>query len=506
MKRSSALFAAPRAALTAIATLVIPVAVALLLWASSGANINLVDSAMRAGVIAWVLALGAPAHLTISADDAARLGFDGQLSFAIELAPLGITALIARRCWRIGRGLSGRDGRMGGVAAVAVVFGLVAVLASTLTATDSVSTAPWAAALGAVLISGLATITGAKPWRGVDGQTRNESVAEALRVASGIAAAVLAAGAAALAIAMVFGAGRMISAFEMLHADAGSALGLALAQILLLPNAIVWAIAWMLGPGVQLGAGSVSTPFGTTAAPVPLIPLLGAVPEGGSPWLGAVCALPVLAGLLGALAPRMGSAVELPPLRRTLVSLAGSLTVAVTIGALAWLAGGGIGPGRAGWFGPNALSVLGAAALLLSLGAVIGALIPRGFVLGEADDAERPAPAPRKAVTSSASRGRGVTRASRLPIDAPEPVDVDEHERDGNDADPSDASVSVSVSEDSDVEWDEPSSRANRSFSVDRADAPRGASRARLAPADEDAPEPDIYADIDPDTDGAERD
>ena len=81
---------------------------------------------------------------------------------------------------------------------------------------------------------------------------------------------------------------------------------------------------------------------------------------------------------------------------------------------------------------------------------------------------------------------------------------MDEHERVGNDADPSDASVSVS--EDSDVEWDEPSSRANRSFSADRADAPRGASRARLAPADEEVPEPDIYADIDPDTDGAERD
>ncbi|MET7378131.1 DUF6350 family protein [Streptomyces sp. NPDC005526] len=68
----------------------------------------------------------------------------------------------------------------------------------------------------------------------------------------------------------------------------------------LLPNAMLWAAAYALGPGFVLGAGHVVGPLSSAPAPLlPPFPLLAAVPDAGpgTPVNWACAAVPVAAGL-----------------------------------------------------------------------------------------------------------------------------------------------------------------------------------------------------------------
>ncbi|MFF8940994.1 DUF6350 family protein [Streptomyces sp. NPDC014864] len=68
----------------------------------------------------------------------------------------------------------------------------------------------------------------------------------------------------------------------------------------LLPNAMLWAAAYALGPGFVLGTGHVVGPLSSAPAPLlPPFPLLAAVPDSGpgTPVNWACAAVPVVAGL-----------------------------------------------------------------------------------------------------------------------------------------------------------------------------------------------------------------
>ena len=53
-------------------------------------------------------------------------------------------------------------------------------------------------------------------------------------------------------------------------------IALLLAQLALVPNALVWAASYALGAGFVMGAGSVVAPAGTELGMLPGLPLLGA--------------------------------------------------------------------------------------------------------------------------------------------------------------------------------------------------------------------------------------
>ena len=85
----------------------------------------------------------------------------------------------------------------------------------------------------------------------------------------------------------------------------GSAL-LLLAGLSYLPNSVIWAIAYMLGPGFAFGVGTAVSPSGSALGAVPAFPMLAALPVGPKaafpPWLGFfVLVMPYLAGALAGL-------------------------------------------------------------------------------------------------------------------------------------------------------------------------------------------------------------
>ncbi|MFG2818912.1 DUF6350 family protein [Kitasatospora sp. NPDC048365] len=128
--------------------------------------------------------------------------------------------------------------------------------------------------------------------------------AGAARVAGRAAAlwllAMVAAGGAVLVLAVVLGtAGRSA---RLLGTGPADWLGILLACAALLPNAVVWAAAYALGPGFAVGTGTVAAPFGTRLGAVPDFPLFALVPApGGAGWGLLACALPLGAGVLPAL-------------------------------------------------------------------------------------------------------------------------------------------------------------------------------------------------------------
>ena len=51
-----------------------------------------------------------------------------------------------------------------------------------------------------------------------------------------------------------------------------------LAQVLFIPNAIVWALSWLAGPGFFMGRDVLHSPASAPTMPIPAIPLFGATP------------------------------------------------------------------------------------------------------------------------------------------------------------------------------------------------------------------------------------
>ncbi|SPE57598.1 hypothetical protein SNS2_3270 [Streptomyces netropsis] len=162
----------------------------------------------------------------------------------------------------------------------------------------------------------------------------------------------------------------------------------------LLPNAVVWAAAYGLGPGFTVGAGSVVAPLGAVAYPaLPSFPLLVAVPSPGDagPLMLVVAAL--LSVATGAAVARF--TVPRPPavvgVREVaaIAALAAVVCAAVTA-ALAFAASGALGAATLATFGPPWWLSGGAALAWTFLIGVPGALVLRWLRRGAVAQRLRP--------------------------------------------------------------------------------------------------------------------
>jgi hypothetical protein len=307
---------------------------------------------LRAAGVLWLVAH----HVEVTVHGVGRIG----------LLPLGLVLLPAALLERAGRWLAHeghvRRLRDVGYAGLAIAFpyalftGAVAVASRTSFATPSL----WQAIADgfgiALLAGGFGAARGLAPWRKLAGLVppRPRSVLLGML--------------AALAVLTVFGA-VLDAASLAVHLSAykqavvaldpgfgGSAL-LLLAGLSYLPNSVIWAVAYMLGPGFAFGLGTAVSPSGSALGAVPAFPLLAALPVDAKaafpPWLGFfVLLLPYLAGALaGLMTVRIAPtpSYEAAPLWGLLT---GSL-VAVVVGFGAKLSGGPLGAGRLASVGPS---------------------------------------------------------------------------------------------------------------------------------------------------------
>lgn len=144
---------------------------------------------------------------------------------------------------------------------------------------------------------------------------------------------------------------------SQLAPGAVSTVVLVAAQLLVLPTLMVWTSAYLLGPGFAVGAGTVFAPDGIVAGPLPVVPMLGGLPQPDSLW-GEV----PLIGLTGILTGLIAGAWLVRRLRRRPVPamtgavILGAVLAAGVLAALACLTSGAVGPGAMSRLGADWLA------------------------------------------------------------------------------------------------------------------------------------------------------
>jgi Family of unknown function (DUF6350) len=194
-------------------------------------------------------------------------------------------------------------------------------------------------------------------------------------------AAMTAAGAVVFASGLVAHWTTATQIFERSGSELGSEFGMLLLVIGYLPNAVVGALAFAMGPGFTMGTASL-TPLHLTVTKVPALPLFAAVPEHQSRTLLGLMVLPLAVGLFLGWAYRR---VAPNPLGRLRAMLVASAVVGAVFFVLAALAGGRLGGG--------VFSPVTAPAGLVGAVAMGWVLVPGGIVVWLAGPREpRPVP------------------------------------------------------------------------------------------------------------------
>ena len=251
---------------------------------------------LRTAAMLWLVAH----HVGFTVRGAGRIGL---LPLGLVLLPGALLALAGRWVVRVG-GVTRL--RHVGYAAVALALpyallaGALAVASRTAVASPSLWQAVIASFLLALVAGGLGAARGLAPWSRLASlmPPRPRSVVMGML---GSAAVLVAAGAVLAGASLAVHLPEVKAATDALAPGVGGAALLLLAQVAYAPNAIIWAIAYTLGPGFAFGTGTVVAPTGSVLGAVPVFPMLAAIPTGARPggpaWVAvAVLALPYLAG------------------------------------------------------------------------------------------------------------------------------------------------------------------------------------------------------------------
>lgn len=339
--------------------LLLVLAPVLVLWlADDRAGTGVLD-VLRTAAQLWLVAHGA--SLEVPA------GTYGLTPLGLLLLPGWLLGRAGRACAQAGQGPGGLSRH---AVAVAVPYGVVAGVAGLLGATDAVAPTPVSSVLSPALLAALAVLVGGRGCL----PAAPVGLLRLARPVLGATAVLVAAGALLVGAALALHLPRASELAGASEPGAVGGLGLLLAGLALVPNAVVWGVSWLAGPGFTLGAATAVGPFGHELGPVPAFPLLAALPDAAPPgWVGVlVLAVPVGAGLLaGRLVDR---SLPDPSAARSagLATLVGTVTGVVWT-VLAWASGGPVGGERLAELGPPPWAVGLALALSVGAGAVLSA-------------------------------------------------------------------------------------------------------------------------------------
>ncbi len=311
---------------------------------------------LRSAGVLWLVAH----HVEVTVRGVGRIG----------LLPLGLVLLPGALIERAGRWMTHaghvRRPRDVGYAAAAIAFpyalftGAVAVGSRTPQASSSLWQAVLTGFLLALLAGGLGAARGLAPWRRLAALLPPRPRSVVLGMVAALAL-LTASGALLAGASLAVHLNEYRQAVDSLSPGPGGSALLLLAGLSYLPNSVIWAVSYMLGPGFSFGLGTAVSPSGSALGAVPAFPMLAALPAGTRaafpPWLGFfVLAVPYLAGVFaGVMTVRIAPTpyLEAAPLWGL---LSGSLAGVVT-GFCAKFSGGPLGAGRLASVGPSGAEV-----------------------------------------------------------------------------------------------------------------------------------------------------
>ncbi|SDM81336.1 hypothetical protein SAMN05216368_102299 [Cryobacterium flavum] len=357
----------------------------------------------RAAADIWLLGNGVDLTVQLGPDVAAALGLAGaDTPFLISVVPLGFAMLSVLMGVHTGRRAAETPHRWTGVGVAVGTYAILAALVTLSAVSKTVApnqlqglllpTLVYAAGVlvGAELgrrkaagaVEGLDRVSrGIRSWYQRMPQTTRTVIEGALRGGTAAAAGVLIVSAVAVTALIALNYATIIGLYEAVQAGVFGGATITLAQLALIPNLVIWAAAWFVGPGIALGVGTTVSPIGTVVGTLPGLPLFGALPQ-GTPAYGFLGLLvPVLLGFILAVVTRQfldrRGAPERTSLEHVLTGLGMGVVGGALLGLLAWWSAGAMGPGRLALVGPNPLLVGALAAAEIGVAAALGMLAGR---------------------------------------------------------------------------------------------------------------------------------
>ena len=372
-------------------------------WFANGfASLDFASLARLSGQ-AWLLIHGVPLTLSFPAGELGPGPASGLLSFF----PLGLTLIPFFLSWRAGRRLaraSYTDQLWQAMLGALGAYALLGAAAAYFCSTDGVRISVAAGALLPLIAAGAGLIVGARieagSWVRLIGMDLTDWIARtsqhsrwagsyawaALR--AGVVGIVAALGLSSLLLvaALVMNWAEIVSVYERLDAGALGGTVLTVVELGLLPNFVVWTLGWASGAGFALGTGSLISPLETTVGPLPALPVLAALPNGGMEYGYVALLIPVAAGILAGwwflregenhfdewLAIKIRARWFTAPVSTLVLGAIVGLVTGVLAAGAAWLSVGSLGIGRFVHLGPDPLWLGLWVAAEVGIGVVLG--------------------------------------------------------------------------------------------------------------------------------------
>lgn len=358
----------------------------------------------------WLIIHGTPVELAVPLGEGV-LGEDADTAQGwFHLLPMGLTLISVGLGWRAGGRLArGAYSHQLWQGLLTLVLGCAGagVGAAYLAQAQGFIVQPHWAGLCVGFVVALGALGGsyveARSWTrliGIDLESRVERVSQRLKWAgsyawavlrAGVIAVVAAVGLSAVLLAVQLGVNWMEIANMHQQLDPGvwGVIGLTLLHLGLLPNMVLWTLAYSTGAGFALGAGTTVAPYALELGHVPAIPVLGAMPEQAGGAMLAVLAVPLVAGVIaGWWLMREGEnhlddwfalRISWRPMSLSLstvtLGLLTGMVAAVVIVLPLWLSHISLGIGRLTDVGPHALLAAGLLGAWVAIGAMLGYLI-----------------------------------------------------------------------------------------------------------------------------------
>lgn len=375
-------------------------------WATKGFGDMEFSSVAAMSAHLWLLIHGVP--LDLAAAFGASAG-------TMTLVPLGLSILPLLLCYRSGRRLARASYE--GEFLIPVLSGSVtyALISSAMYGWASPHLQPLQA-LNAALVP-LGIVVAGLMWGGyrearslsrmvgVDTAEQISQMSQYSRWAGSYAWAVVRAavvafvalvglGAVLLGIGILAGWSQIVATYQELHAGAVGDTAVTLLQLGFLPNLVIYAIAWSTGAGFSFGAGTSVGLTSSDAGTLPMLPILGAVPESMGTFGLVGLLVPLGAGAIAGWwflregEDHLDEWVALKVPFRPLSALISAVALGVVTGILTsfgalwlgWISYGSLGIGRFTEVGAEPLTFAAHTALTVGAGVTFGMLLSRALV------------------------------------------------------------------------------------------------------------------------------
>ncbi|MCO5999189.1 cell division protein PerM [Actinoallomurus rhizosphaericola] len=311
----------------------------------------------------------------------------------VGLLPLGLMILPGALLFRAG-GWIARTGRVRGryrigvthaAFALAIPYAVLSGLLALVASSSAIRPSAWQALLLCFLLAmfagglgaarTLVSTTNRAPWVAMLGllPRRARSVAAGV---TGATVVLLGFGVLIFLASLLFHLSEAENLYDVLKPGVVGGILVVLIGLVYLPNAALWAVAYAVGPGFAVGAGTSVSPSGVFVGMIPAFPPFAALPEPGpAPAVSLLAlAVPFVAGAVGGV-----FTIRYQPTEATEAApLWGFVSGVATGGVIAFLAalsGGPLGGGRMAVMGPSAWQTGLLAALEVGVSAAIAAWI-----------------------------------------------------------------------------------------------------------------------------------